>query len=182
LFIADVLIGFLDFPYSPPPVQFALTIIGVGVLVVVGKYLPSYSHQLTQSKAARPFKFLIVGALGTIIFFLLSWLAPSTGIPAALNILAIIVWTSLVGALVLRLSGYGRSWRERHLVSLISGGLSFFVFLDFILELNTSGAKDYTGQAFVGIACVGFLVWLYKATGKREMTSALEPQSSLVIH
>jgi hypothetical protein len=135
--------------------------------------MPDLRHEPGQAKGTRPARFLLLGAAGTLVFFLLSWVIPTTGFPPFLNILALLMWVVFVGILILRFTDHARAWTDKHLVALIGGGLSFFVALDFLTEFIPSSAKDYTGQAFVGIGFVGFLAWLYRRTAGTESFSAI---------
>ena len=104
--------------------------------------------------------FWLVGFLATVIFFLTFWVLPHTGIPSFITILAGIGLAVLIIWLVLRMSGNGSAWANRHRLALVSGSLSLFILLTPVHEFVTSRADNTTGMTLVGLAALIFLLWL----------------------
>jgi hypothetical protein len=66
----------------------------------------------------------------------------------------------LVGWVVLRASGGGMKWSDKHRLALASGALGFFILLAPLQELDKKRADNTTGMVLVGLAAVIFLIWI----------------------
>jgi hypothetical protein len=68
----------------------------------------------------------------------------------------------LVSWVILKLSGGGLAWSNKHQLALASGGLIFFVLLAPMQELDKNRPDNTTGMTIVGLAIAIFLFGLMK--------------------
>ena len=187
-----------DHPYRPPlvPVLGSLAVI-VG-LVALAKRLPapapaSESGPVRKVGAVR---FFLAGFLGIFLFFFACWVLPNLKYPlspapaaapaagmttatlefhpvvpiaAALALVACGLWT------VWRLSKRGAAWTDMHAWALCAGGLTLFVLLSGLHEMNKSSPKNMTGMSLVGLATVVFLVILARRIRRRQACARVQP-------
>jgi hypothetical protein len=84
LFLADVLFGFLGFPYHPQAVHVAGTILVVILLAALAKRLPASAPAAAgNARGARPVWFYLTGFLGICLFFFTFWIVPHLRYPPA---------------------------------------------------------------------------------------------------
>jgi len=162
-----VVTGFLFFPegkhpFRPPPLGYGLAVVSVVVLGVVARRMPLFPARAGgRTTAARPCWFVLVGFFGTVGLFATFWLLPNTPLHPLLTVAVGLVLGAGVLVLVLWMSGGAHAWGDRHRVALVSGGLCFFVLLAPLLEFGKQNpSKPMTGMALVGLATLGFLLWL----------------------
>jgi hypothetical protein len=157
--LLETVIGLVFFPYTPPIPQYLLTVLLVIVLLWVARNLQIPMKSPVNGSVSPVWKFALLGALGTLVFFVIFYAVPYTGIPAPLTMLLILGWTGPVAFILLRMSGNGRLWSDRHKLASASGALAFFIVLAPIHELNP-GPESMTGMTAVAIGFVVFLAWL----------------------
>ncbi len=173
LFVADVAFGFLALtPYRPPVVPYLLAVAAVIGLILLARRLPDPMFAPRDTRVPRPRRFAVTGFLATLGFFLVNWVLPGTGIPALLTVglaLALVGGTLRV---VLRMSGNGAAWTERHQLALASGALGFFILLAPLQELDKTRPDNTAGMALVGLVALVFLAWMARRIRRAEEAEA----------
>jgi hypothetical protein len=139
-------------------------------LISAGKRLRVWFRRPAVSGTLPPVRKLLFSGLAFMFgFYLVPSIVMGLGYPAPVTGLALLVFFMLLGLRIAWLSGFSKSWTEKHQLALVAGGLGFFIFLAPIQELtNPARPDDTTGMTAVGIAFVIFLVWIYRRLG-REM-------------
>lgn len=161
LLAADVAFGYLWLTaYRPNAIAYFLAIAVVVGLVWLAWRLPHPFAPKTVT-VPHPVWFWLTGFLGTIVFFLIFAGLPNTGLHPLVPILAGIVFLVLVGLMVMWMSGNGGAWTDMHRFALGTGPLTVFILLAPLHEFDASRADNPAGMTLVGIAALGFLLWLW---------------------
>jgi hypothetical protein len=131
------LIGELLMPYEPGWWRLAswLAVFALGGLarLVPARILPPVSRAVP-----RPWQFWLAGFLGLFgQFFIVYNGADNGAYPYPITMLLLIVWYLFLLWLILRWSGNGCAWDDRHRVALVNGALSLLL----VLGLFTAGAQ-----------------------------------------
>ncbi|HET7011786.1 MAG TPA: hypothetical protein VFI11_13500 [Anaerolineales bacterium] len=109
----------------------------------------------------------------TLGLFFFEWFLPNTSMPA-------LVWVVLVLGYVAWLwMRFGRraahpDWSPGHSLAMAAGALAFFVLASGLAEIDPNRVDNTTGTALVGLAAVGFLIWM-----GRRVRSGQNPQPGL---
>lgn len=142
-------LGIAAFPYDAMPVGYYLLTMGViAVLVWSARVIPSRIFSPIPRSVPRPRRFGILGFAGLFVYFFTVYaMSDNQTVPYGVTMIVLILLDLLVFGLVLRWSGNGASWDDRHRLALVAGGLSFFIFFDVILE----------SQGVLGMSVVGFV-------------------------
>lgn len=177
LLAVDVAFGFLLLtPYRPPALPYLLACAGVAALTACARRLPAgWGRQ--PPPEVEPGKRRAMGAwtagfAGTLAFFFLIWVLPSTGVPALLNL-------ALIGALgALALAAFQRvfasaRWGIERAVAACAGALMFFIVLAPLQQFDTTRPDDTAGMALVGLAGAAFLAWVWKRVTRVRSVAAL---------
>jgi hypothetical protein len=160
-FTADIVFGYLALTtYRPDTLLYLLTVIVVIALILLAWRLPRQLFAPKTTALRKPFRYWLIGFLGTVIFFLTFWVVPHTGLPPFITILIGIGLVVLVIWLVMHLSGNGTVWAEMHRFALGTGPLSLFIILTPIHEFVTDRSDNPAGMTLVGLAVLIFLLWL----------------------
>jgi hypothetical protein len=161
LFIADVVVGFLWLtPYRPPAGAYFLTAVGTALLIWIAR------RRATQPPApeARPlpglWQMYLLGLAWAIAFFIQLWALPATRMPvlALLGLLAGFSWASI--ALARRLEAKAVLASPRHVLALASGGLTFFILLAPLQEIDKTRVDNTAGMGLVGVTAALLLIWM----------------------
>jgi len=155
LLVGDALLGFFALtPYVPPLPQYLSAVLLVMLLVFLAWKLPSDLEKRSSVRPPRPLYFWVVSLLGTLGFFLIFWALPFFLPP----LLVMLLGALLVLGFATFLKRY--KWNESsdlHSFALISGGLTFFILLAPLQELDKTRTDNPQGMGLVGLA---FLVGL----------------------
>jgi len=151
-----VLLGFLALtPYRPPIPQYFLAVLIVVLLIFLAWKLPSDWGSHGSARLPKPVHLWAIGFLGGIGFFFIFWAVPYLlPLPSGVMLLG--------GSLVLGFLAFLKrlNWKEDsdlHRFALASGGLSLFILLAPLQELDTTRTDNPKGMMLVGLA---FLVGL----------------------
>ncbi len=163
LLTADVVFATLALtPYRPPLVPYVLAALVAASLVVLARRLPGNqpTTALSSPRAPRPFWVWALGLGATLAFFLLSWGLPNTGVLPMVTMLLIAGLAAGGGWLAVGWIRGRAGWSDRHALALATGGLSFFILLAPLQELDRARPDNTAGMAFVGLTAVGLLMWI----------------------
>jgi hypothetical protein len=158
LLIGDILLGFLALtPYRPPFLPYVLTLATVIGFAGAAQRLPVHIFVRPPDDPSEPvMRLRVIGFIGTLTLFALSWAVPNTGAPALLN-LWLMAGLPLAVFIAVTAASRGRQLSERQSLGLVSGGMGFFVLLAPLQQLSKNRADDTSGMAIVGLL---FLVGL----------------------
>lgn len=163
LWVLNAVVIFLFIsPFRPPVLHYLLTVVIATGLCALAWRLPPpvFALGTARGKAAHWFWFLLIGFLGTLALFFLAWVLPNTSVHAVLAIVLMVGLVILVGWAVLRLSGGGMKWSDKHKLALASGALGFFILLAPLQEFDRKRTDNTTGMALVGLAMLLLLLWI----------------------
>ena len=166
--VIEVILGFLLFPFNPPPVQYLIAVLAVAGFFWLGKRLPRSPLGRRESRVRSPFIFGLVGVLGTVAFFLVFWGLPSTGLPVPVTIVVSMVYLGVIAWMILRMTGNGYSWSDVHKLGLVSGALSPFIVLAPMRELSRTQPKNLAGITVAALLFAVFLGWIALRIRRRE--------------
>jgi peptidoglycan/LPS O-acetylase OafA/YrhL len=172
LLASDVVFGALVLtPYRPAFGRYALAALLAASLVLVARRLPAGQPRtdLSSLRAPRPRWAWALGLGATLGFFALSWALPNTDIPPAVTMLLIAGLAAGVGSLVTRWIRKRAGWSDRHALALATGGLSFFILLAPLQELDRARPDNTAGMTFVGLAAAALLVWLARRLWRSQV-------------
>ncbi|OGO37081.1 MAG: hypothetical protein A2147_05745 [Chloroflexi bacterium RBG_16_57_8] len=123
----------------------------------------------------RPPWFWLTGFLGMLLFFVVFWGLPNSTIPAAATMLVGILFAAVAAWLIVRMSGNGNAWTDRHKTALVSGALTFFILLSPIREFGGNATDNPAGMTIVGLATAVMLIILWWHVSRRENAALAGP-------
>jgi len=165
IFISDVIFGYMFLTtYFPPISLYLATLMIVLVLFYVAYRFPESLEFNGQKIPPSPRKLWLIGLLWFIVYWLIIFnMLPYTGIPPAITIILGIL------AFILPYRYFRRfNWKsDIHKLALVSGVLSFLIFLAPLQEMDKTRPDNPVGMTLVGIAYTIFLLYM-----KRRIKSA----------
>ncbi len=173
LLAADVIFGFLFMtPYRPPLapfVFFAGVMLGLGVLA---RRLDDPTTPAPSRPLPRPVVLWLLGLAATLGHFAVAWVVPGTAVPpwAALVFMGVVVVAA--GAVLLRLIRRAGPLGDAHRLALVAGGLTFFIVLAPLQDLDATRPDNTSGMALVGLAALILLIGLARRVRARGMVGA----------
>ena len=96
-------------------------------------------------------------------FFMISWVVPQTGVSPIITILLDVLWVAFFAYALLRMSGGGSAWQDRHKVALTAGTLGFLMLLGVLEELG-----GIFGMSAVGVGFALMMAAIYFSVDRRE--------------
>ncbi|MBU7047919.1 MAG: hypothetical protein HXS54_15890 [Theionarchaea archaeon] len=143
-----ILAGFFMTSYMPSRGLYILAWLSIFGLVWTARHIQI--HPPHTVSVPGPWWFWLLGVVNMTIFFFTVFLTPQYGVPpyfvTALFLLALdggTLW------LILRWSGNGFAWDDRHRLFLIAGALSFFIYACIDQDL-----EKWEGSSIVGILAI----------------------------
>lgn len=171
LLIGTVILGyFLLYPYPVPPALILSALVGVAILMAVAGSLPNPLFTVKAAKAPKPRWFLFAGFVWGTALFMITWLVPPTGLNPLITLALFILSVIALAFAVLKMSGNGGAWSDKHRLALAAGVLGFLILLSPVFEL-----KGVVGASVAGILFSAMLISLYLGLGRREKESTLNP-------
>jgi len=151
-----VLLGFFALtPYRPPLPQYLLIALLMVLLIFLAWKFPSECGSRGSKRLLAPAYFWAAGFLGSLGFFFVFWAVPFL---LPLPSVVILLGALLVLGFLTFLKGF--NWNEdcdMHRFALVSGGLTLFIVLAPLQELDTTRTDNPQGMGLVGLA---FLIGL----------------------
>ena len=164
-------------PFMPPTGGFVLACLVIVGLGVLAWRLPAQVFSPHQGTATRPFWYGVVAAVNMTVVFITVFMLPEAdpGWLAAWPVVFVFVALFDLGAfwLILRWSGNGTTWDDRHKLALVSGLLAFFIVMNVFKDLD----EGFGGSIFVAIAATWGLWKLWEQT-KIRYTSGKTVQAA----
>lgn len=160
--------------YRPPVAHYLLAMVSVAALCILAWWLPQpvFSFYAKRDKPAHPFWFMLIGFLGTLILFFLALVLPNTAVHPGLTMLFMVGDVVFVGWIVLKMSGGGVAWSDRHRLALVAGVLGFFILLSPLQELDKNRTDNTTGMTIVSLTMGIFLFWMMRRVRRTEKSKA----------
>lgn len=136
-FAASLTVGALLNPYDAPDAWLGMCWLAIAGLMLAAWRIPSKVIALRAVTVPRPRRFWWTGFLGVFgQFYLLYITAENNNPPFVVTMILLALYNLFILWLVVRWSGAGQAWDDRHKLSLITGMLSFFLILG---PLTTNG-------------------------------------------
>jgi len=155
--------------YFPPVELYILAWVSIVVLVGAARYVPAQPLQPRVVAVPRPRWFWLLGALNMSAIFFMVFLIPQYNAPPFfVTALLLVIVDGAVLWLVLRWSGNGAAWDDRHRLALIAGELSFFIYACF----------DQDIEKWEGLSIVGFIAIIALWQLKRRVAHRI-PQKAV---
>ncbi len=166
-FICVVILTFalaLVYPYQPAPGESLLALLLVAAFVLAARLLPVSWRTTSASSRVRLSYCSFVGCIATTCFLLLSFGAPSIGVPPVIIVLGLLLTVTLTVRWVRRhVDGQSlRMW------SLVGGLLTPWVLLAFVQE-----TRGHTGSSLVGVVAVVYLILLRRRLNAATLFESL---------
>jgi hypothetical protein len=160
--------------YKPPPGWYSLCWAAIFALAWAAHRLPARPFRPIERAVLHPIFFFLLGLVNMTIFFFTVFLTPEYGAPP---LVVTIVWLILLDGLtfwlVLRLSGNGYGWDDRHRLALVAGFLGFFIFFCFAQDF-----EELQGTSIVGFASVIALWRLGHHVARRSRSQLTQMQAT----
>ncbi len=140
--------------------------IAVIALGFLARYVPTRLLPPRERHVPKPWRFWLTGFLGFFIQFIIVYASSDKQtIPFPIIMLSLIVFDAFVLWLILRWSGNGAAWDDRHRMALLIGALSFFLVLGPLATNGQYPVMYFSNPVFL------FLLWLaYRAVKKRVLS------------
>ncbi len=157
-----------------PGVWKVLTVLAILFLVLLARFIPAPWRPPRHRAVLRPLGFWLMGFLGLFVqFTLVSQGADHGAYPFPIALLLITLFDVFMLWMVLRWSGNGRAWDDRHRLALINGALSFFL----IFGPLTVG-RQYPIMYLSNPVFLGLLWWTARHVNRRV---ALEQKTATTV-
>lgn len=155
--------GILMTSYFPPVYLYLSAWLIICVLVLAARYLPAQLFKMRRITVLRPRWFWLLGTLNMTIFFFMVFFTPLyTILPYYVTALLLVALDSITLWIILRWSGNGFSWDDRHRLALIAGELSFFIYACFDQDL-----EKWKGLSIVAVMAIAALWLLNRSVAAR---------------
>ncbi|MBN1201845.1 MAG: hypothetical protein JXJ20_08325 [Anaerolineae bacterium] len=150
-------------PFVPPPGSLALAGLAIAGLVYAAWRLPAQVFPARAGTSTRPLWYGVVAAVSmTVVFvgvFMLPEENPSWLPPWPVTFILVAVLDALAFWVILRWSGNGTTWDDRHKLALVIGMLAFFILFNVLRDLE----EGFGGSIFVAIGTAWGLrkLWIH---------------------
>ena len=164
-FAASLTVGALLNPYDAPDGWLGMCWLAIAALTLAAWRIPSTVRMPRVVTVPRPRRFWWTGFHGTFgQFYLLYVTGENNNPPFVVTMILLALYDLFLLWLVVRWSGAGQSWDDRHKLALIIGSLSFFLILG---PLTTNG--QYPIMYFSNPIFLLCLWWVYRKVNQRVM-------------
>ena len=150
-------------PYMPPWIGFTFSWLAIAALVYGAWRLPKQVFPQRAGKSVHPFWYGVIAAVNMTLVFVSAFVLPELNLswlpawPVTFAFVALL--DVLTFWIIMRWSGNGTDWDDRHKLALVIGFTAFFILMDFLKDFES----DFTGLSIVALITVwGFRkVWLH---------------------
>lgn len=165
-FVATLPIGGLLNPYNAPDIWLGMCWMVIILLVFTARHLPTAKKEGLPSHVSRPRRYGVIAFLGTFLHFFIVYFTAEQNSPHFIVSMFIIALSDLLVLwLILRWSGNGRKWDDRHRFALIIGTLSYFLIFGPITTDGQYPIMYVSNPVFLAI-----LWWFYRKVSQRVTT------------
>jgi hypothetical protein len=177
--------GWLMTQYVPPAGGYVLAWITIAGLILAARLLPAGVPTPFPKTPPRPVFFLLLGFANMLLFFIVTYMVPEFLLPPqglseagresfhravlACSVFGLALLDGLTLWLLLRLSGNGGAWTDRHRLAWVAGGLGFFLLFNVFADLEA-----FAGRSCVSAAAVCVLAGLAFFIRRRPKPSSPE--------
>ena len=153
--------------YEPGIVYRVGAWLAILALAGLARVIPKRFLPAREQSVPRPWRFFIVGFFGFLMHFVITYISSDANLyPYPVTMALLAGWYLLLLWLVMRWSGNGAAWDDRHRMSLVSGALSLFI----IVVLLATGPEFpliyFTHPIFL------LLLWLAGRSVRRRVLAA----------
>ncbi len=171
--------GWLMTQYVPPLPGYILSWIAIAGLILAARFVPANVPAPVKKIPPHPILFLLLGFANMTLFFTATYVLPESWAPP--------LWVSVIGLalldaftlwLLLRWSGNGGAWEDRHRLAWVAGGLGFFILFNFTsdLEEGFAGRSCVSAAAIAGLILIGVLI--RRSSASRQIAPTDTPVDS----
>jgi hypothetical protein len=149
--------GWLMTQYVPPWPGYILSWIAIAGLILAARYVPAGIPAPVRKKSPHPLFYLLLGFANMTLFFMATYVLPESWAPPLwLSVIGLALLDALTLWLLLRWSGNGGAWEDRHRLAWVIGGLGFFILFNFTSDLE----EGFAGRSCVSAIAIIGLAWL----------------------
>ena len=160
--------GWLMTQYVPPLPGYILSWAAIAGLLLAARYLPAGIPAPAKRNPPHPILFLLLGFFNMTLFFAVVYMLPETGSPPLwASVTGLALFDLLTLLLLLRLSGNGGAWKDRHRLAWVAGGLGFFILFNILADLEA-----FAGRSCVSIAAIVVLILIARSRGPKPALPA----------
>lgn len=160
-------------PFRPPWWAITIAVLAIACLVIMARLTRDPAIRAHPERSVRPRRYGLLAALNTTVVFVVVFMLPEAAppwLPPWPVSLGVVLLTDAVTAwMVLRWSGGGRRWDDRHKLALVIGVLAFFVVFGGLQDFE----EGFGGHIIVAILTVAALWRLWRVTVQRVVSSAV---------
>jgi hypothetical protein len=154
-------------PFVPPSGGFALAWVAIAGLAYGAWRLPAQVFPSRSGTGARPPWYGVVAAVNMTVVFLAVFMLPEENPPWLPPWPVMFAFVAVLDAvafwLIMRWSGDGTDWDDRHKLALVSGMLAFFIAFDVLKDVN----EGFGGSSIVAVLTAWGLRKLWVRTQAR---------------
>jgi hypothetical protein len=170
---------FMHFP--PQPVRSAGAFLAIALFGLAARHAPRQliGPDASGARCVRPVLFGVLGFLGLLGYYLLTFGSLILGMPAVAAFFAVPAYVAVFALVVWLMSGRGGGLGDRQMLALATGPLLLYCVVDVVRGIHKAAQpSDPTGLGLVALSAVAFLAWLNLRTRRRvqrELTAQAAP-------
>ncbi len=149
--------------YYPGSIRLAGVLAVIAAAILLARLLPARPLPALK-RAAQPVWFFLVGAVNMTAFFLIVFVLPEHGAPPLLyTVLFLIALDAATVVLLVRMSGNGAAWRDRHKLAWVAGLLAFFAVIGTLQDF-----EGFAGRSLIYLAAAYAFWKLWRSARERD--------------
>ena len=143
-----------------PPILGLVGAVGLTItLIVLALQLPTVPFALMVQSVPRPWHFGVVGGVSTTMIMIGVYVVPEMDSPPPLLVSITVLMTLVIitGIWLVRASGGGARWDDRHRLALVAGVLAFFIAFGFIQDVGAitgTGDESFAARSIVSVGTI----------------------------
>jgi hypothetical protein len=134
--------------------------VAIAGLILAARFVPGGVPGPAIKIPPHPLFFLLLGFANMTLFFVAVYVLPETLTPPlALSVIGLLLLDAFTLWILLRWSGSGGAWDDRHRLAWVAGGLGFFILFNFTSDLEAFAGKSCVSAiAVIGLIVFGLVV------------------------